>query len=120
MIDNSSITKRIDAHLPDRLYEMDWNQVAEYLDALHLPLLVVLCTSSNVSPTCLGLNFPWVLLLHHINSDTQRRVLEMAPDCTYNTWHEYLNVLMMYRSMACIITTIPRHIQRCQRNHKAM
>lgn len=59
------------------LHEMDWVELGEYMDRAHIPSLYSLCPSSYVSPSCLELKVPWALLLHHLDLDVQRIVMNM-------------------------------------------
>lgn len=67
-------------HLSDYISEYDWIYLSDYMDAAHVPPLCALLTCANVSPSSLGLQVQWVLLLHYVAVDVQRMVIEMLHD----------------------------------------
>lgn len=66
------------------LYEMDWLAIEEYMDKVHLSCLHWLCISSYVSPSCLELMVPRVLLLHHLDLHALQIVADMIHEGTHN------------------------------------
>lgn len=59
------------------LYEMDWISIHDYMDKAHAHPLYSLCPTSYVSQSCLELRISWFLLLHHLDDDIQRLVLDI-------------------------------------------
>lgn len=103
------IPKNYDIHPSYSLYEMDWIQIIDYMDMRHAPLLYPLCLSSYVSPSCMGLKFPWILIMHHLDLDMQRIIANMVHEGTYllvyiySDTHVSIYVNMPYRSMVFFI-----------------
>lgn len=69
-------------HDPYLLYEMDWVCIGAYMDSRHIPPLYTLCSSSLVDPSCLGHDVSWALLLHHLDIDVRRMVIDLVHEGT--------------------------------------
>lgn len=68
---------------PNTLFEMDWMSISAYIDNPHMPLLYILCPSTYVSPTCLGVMEHWYLVLRYLNDEMLQIMVTLLSEGAY-------------------------------------